>query len=148
MSYHIWDYKTGSARYYSKSDPLRQGRRIQPYLYVKIVDDRLRRAVFPKANVSAFGFFFPDTRAAGERLVWTPDELDSGGLVIEQLCRTIANGAFTATNKTDDDCRFCDYKPICGDLDALGSVSLLKLKNEKNTVLTPFRELRGIPLRE
>ncbi len=141
--YVIWDYKTGSAWGFDKADPFRQGRKVQPYLYVEMATRRLRDSVSPKARIASFGFFFPGDRAAGERIVWKPDELSEGGGVIERLCYTVANGAFAATNESGD-CRYCDFISICGDVESVAARSGRKMEEAANTMLEPFRSLRGI----
>jgi len=62
---------------------------------------------------------------------------------VEQLCQTVINGAFSATDDWIQDCRYCDYRSICADLESVASFSELKLKNRENTMLKPFQELRG-----
>ncbi len=142
--YYIWDYKTGKGSWgYEKADPFQQGRKVQPYLYVQMAGERLREAVSSEAKVKTFGFFFPGERAVGERIDWRPGELIHGGEVVEQLCQTVINGAFSATDDWIQDCRYCDYRSICADLESVASFSELKLKNRENTMLKPFQELRG-----
>jgi hypothetical protein len=143
--YGIWDYKTGGSRGYSRSDPCRQGRVIQPWLYTAMVENRLREAVSRKARVGMFGYFFPGHGAAGERITWTPQELHEGGKVVEDLCSVIAAGAFVATTDSDEDCRFCDYRIICGeeaDLKGLSAAAKEKILSGENPSLEPQRRLR------
>jgi predicted amidohydrolase len=47
------------------SDPFRQGRVVQPALYVTMVARRLKEAVSAKTRVVQFGFFFPGARERG-----------------------------------------------------------------------------------
>ena len=139
-TYTVWDYKTGSTSRYDKSNPFRQGRLVQNLLSVRLVERRLR-AEDSQARVTAFGYFFPGVRGGGRRLAWSPGELADGPTVIARLCRLAADGCFQPTD-TDDDCRFCDYAPICGDLGGLTASSKQKLANPANHILDPFRELR------
>jgi ATP-dependent helicase/nuclease subunit B len=142
QSYAIWDYKSGSAWKYDEQDPFRQGRVIQPGLYVAMVTHRLREAVSKKAKVIQFGFFFPGVRERGRRIRWSPAELREGGAVLQRLVEIVRNGAFVATDNVDD-CRFCDYRAICRDCDALARATQEKLSGPDRTVLRAFRELRG-----
>lgn len=142
QTYAIWDYKTGSTFGYDRADPFRQGRLMQPLLYVSIVAHRLREAVSPKAQVTNFGFFFPGDRAAGQRVAWSATELHAGMDILEQLCAVIHNGAFLPTNDHKIDCTFCDYQTVCGDVEAVAEASRRKLANDNNRLLKPMRELR------
>jgi ATP-dependent helicase/nuclease subunit B len=141
-TFRIWDYKTGSDFSYERSDPFRQGRLIQPALYLTMVEHRLRKAVAPDAQVSHFGFFFPGLKSHGIRIDWPRERLAEGGLYLERLCQVIANGAFLATDNYEQDCKFCEYQCICGDVREVSAASERKLANPENTLLQPFRELR------
>lgn len=139
-AYSIWDYKTGSAWGYSEFDPFRQGRRVQHCIYLMLVRARLKEIV-PKAKVDLFGFFFPGVKARGERLAWTPKQLAGGDIVLQRLCEMAASGCFPHTDNPDD-CAFCDFAPVCRDLDAVTAASQRKLSNAANKSLKSFRDLR------
>ncbi|MFB3785751.1 MAG: PD-(D/E)XK nuclease family protein [bacterium] len=141
-TYAIWDYKTGSSRKYQSSDPFQQGRVIQHSLYLELVKQRLHQEISGKAKLVQFGYFFPNVKERGERRQWTPTELAPGGNVLFSLCELIATGAFLPTDDPSD-CAFCDYREICGDVNALAASSKQKLDNPLNDRLHPFRELRG-----
>lgn len=146
LSCGIWDYKTGSSRSYRKSDPHGSGRRIQPWLYTTLVEKRLQEILGEESRVEYFGYFFPQVRAAGERIRWTARQLDEGGALVRQLCLGISAGAFTATDEVDEDCTYCDYRGICGSGARLGELRksvLLKVGDSANEALAPFRTLRG-----
>ena len=140
--FDIWDYKTGSTYGYNRAEPFREGRLMQPYLYVVMVGHRLREAVSAQALISRFGFFFPGTRAAGQRIAWTPEDLGAGQQILDQLCAGIANGAFIATNDSGVDCTYCDYRLICGDVDLVSAQSQQMLDHPENESLAPMRALR------
>jgi ATP-dependent helicase/nuclease subunit B len=143
QTFGIWDYKTGSDWGYSQGDPFDQGRKIQPYLYVTIVAHRLRQQIGPQAQVAHFGFFFPGTRAAGQRFQWTPDQLQGGAEIVEHLCDLLRSGTFVATNNSDD-CKWCDYRAVCGDVELVAAQTQSKLADVKNRNLRPFVHLRPI----
>jgi hypothetical protein len=106
---------------------------------------RLREVMGPDVEVLYFGFFFPSPRAAGMRMQWSREDLEAGRTILDQMCRLITAGAFLATDDADEDCRYCDYRPICGDVDAVAAASRRKLDNPENIVLQPLRELRRAP---
>jgi ATP-dependent helicase/nuclease subunit B len=139
--YAVWDYKIGSAYGYDRADPFRQGRRIQNALYVRMIEAALRAKVDPRAVVETFGYFFPGIRAHGLRVAWDAAELAAGGETLERLCALIAEGAFLATNK-EEDCAFCDYRSICGDVKIVTSQSQELLEQNGVEALLRFQELR------
>ncbi len=141
-TYVVWDYKTGSSRKYKQGDPFQGGRIIQPALYVSIVEHCLKERVSRNAAVRSFGFFFPGVRARGERLEWAPGDLRAGPTTVQALARIIRLGAFLATDD-EKECRYCDYKGVCGDTEAVTSASKKKLENEAEELLQPMRELRS-----
>ena len=137
-TYAVWDYKTGSTYGYDPADPFRQGRLIQPLLYVSIVTHRLQATVSQAARLANFGFFFPGRQAAGQRVSWPATELRAGLHVLEKLCQIIQSGSFLPTNDVDD-CRFCDYQAVCGDVEAVTAASQRKLDQADHH---PLKELR------
>jgi hypothetical protein len=136
----IWDYKTGSSVRYSGPNPINQGRVIQHVLYLQLVQTLLRRRVDPQAVVQSFGYFFPGQRGMGQRLEWAPQQLPKGSATLQRLCDTMAHGAFIATDNKDD-CKFCDYADVCGDVETVTQQSKGKLGNEV-VELRSFHELR------
>jgi ATP-dependent helicase/nuclease subunit B len=142
-AYTIWDYKTGGTWGYNPADPFREGRMLQPYLYVTMVEHRLLESIGPAARVGLFGFFFPARKGAGERIAWTPGELKDGGRIVELLTRIVASGAFLPTTNSDQDCKFCDFLEVCGNVKYVSAGSRLKLAFSQNPLVEPLRELRA-----
>lgn len=143
----IWDYKSGSAMRYYDPDPFMQGRVIQHALYLEIVARALKKKVASSATVSHFGYFFPGSRTSGIRIIRRPDDRNTTLGILDRLCTTVANGSFLATTDFKKDCTFCDYTPICDDLEATAAASARKLKNMENANLDSIRELRDIGTR-
>jgi ATP-dependent helicase/nuclease subunit B len=142
----IWDYKTGSSFGYDPADPFREGRKVQSWLYLRIVEARLRGALPAGAEVRSFGYFFPGLRAAGERIVWDAARLAEGGHVVARLCRLISSGAFAPTTDADD-CTYCDYLHICGDVQSLAEGCRGKALGGE-PLLEPLRLLRERSLKK
>jgi hypothetical protein len=145
QEYAVWDYKSGSSWGYRRADPHRRGRKIQPWLYVQMLSRHLREVLSPGITIGCFGFFFPGLAASGERISWPPDRLEGGGEIMERICRLVGDGVFVATDDYGEDCRYCDYRPVCGDDDALKELSFAvkgKLEHAANVALSPFRQLR------
>jgi RecB family exonuclease len=142
-AFAIWDYKTGGSWRYEQDPPFWQGRVIQHAFYLNLMKSRLHSLAdqFPGARLDRFGFFFPSEKARGERMEYTPEQLTEGTGILERLARIAASGAFLATNDAND-CKYCDYRGVCGDLKLLSAASERKLANPSNTVLQPFLELR------
>ena len=138
----IWDYKTGGTFGYDRADPFPEGRKIQPYLYLRMVEQRLRDTDGLEGAVRSFGYFFPGAKGRGERIAWDAGRLAAGGAVLDALCRSIASGAFAATTAADKDCRYCDYAGACGDLAAQARGTIGKIQSGE-PLLEPLRELRA-----
>ncbi len=142
--FSIWDYKTGSTFKYESPDPFRQGRVIQHALYIMVAAALLKRKISPSARISHFGYFFPGGRSRGVRIVRPPQEIETAGRIIENLCRTVSDGSFLATNSFKDDCKFCDYTSVCGDPESVAAAAGRKLAHGENRELQPLRELRDV----
>ena len=140
--YAVWDYKMGSDYKYVKDPPFSQGRVIQHVLYRALAEERLKEVISPDAKVVIMGYFFPGPRTLGTRIAFNDDQLVGGGEILDDLATIAASGAYLATNNSDD-CRFCDYRPICGDYEKVCAQAEAKLQKEQNTSLEPFRRLRG-----
>jgi ATP-dependent helicase/nuclease subunit B len=145
LNFAIWDYKSGSSWGFDAADPMRQGRKLQPFLYVGMLRHRLAANFGDDARVNYFGYFFPSPRMEGLRLQWTTAELASGDAVLRHICDAISAGAFPATAEKQD-CRFCDYLPICGDPSETAASSLRQLQSCAHKALDPLRQLRGVDL--
>jgi ATP-dependent helicase/nuclease subunit B len=131
----------GSAYGYDRIDPFRHGRRVQSTLYLAMTETILREKLNPTARVEQFGYFFPGIRAHGLRIYWDAGTVAPGLSILEKLCSLIAEGAFLATNDSDD-CKFCDYRAICRDVDRVTNQSQKLLDREDLIPLRHFRELR------
>lgn len=148
-NFAVWDYKTGSSGRYSLSNPFRQGRVMQHWLYLRLAGETLSREHDPDSRVESFGYFFPGPAERGRRLWWKSDNLDAGEEILALLCEIVSAGAFIATNEGDrenqPDCRFCDFQAACRDLHETVVASSDKLDNIENRELEAFRQLRGMP---
>jgi ATP-dependent helicase/nuclease subunit B len=143
--WEIWDYKTGGMWGYDRADPFPEGRKIQPYLYLRMVERRLRDAVDRGAQVRSFGYFFPGARGRGARLRWDAGRLAAGSAVLAELCTVIAAGAFAATTDDGRDCAWCDYRRVCGDVAAQAAASRRKILAGE-PLLAPLARLRAASL--
>jgi len=137
----IWDYKTGGSYGFAAADPFSEGRKVQSWLYLQIVEGRLREVVSPDEKVHSFGYFFPSLRSAGERIAWEASRLEGGGRVVRELCRLITAGAFIPTTDAGRDCLYCDYRPLCGDVESQAGGSMKKIMSGEE-LLGPIRTLR------
>jgi hypothetical protein len=93
--------------------------------------------------VKLFGYFFPTSRAHGERLRWSADELSRGREVLARLRGMIAAGCFPFTDDPED-VRYSDFRDAFGDAEETASRIREKLSEPRNRErLGPFRALRG-----
>jgi hypothetical protein len=98
---------------------------------------------FSGAQVDGFGYFFPGDKERGRRLEYAGHELAKGTRVLQDLSQIVASASFLATNCVDD-CKFCDYRPVCGDIETVVSQSAAKLSNAANReILQPILKLRA-----
>lgn len=142
--YVIWDYKSGSSFGFKQEDPFDQGRKLQSFLYVGMLRHRIAATGGNADGVDSFGYFFPNPNSEGLRLRWTRGELRGGDEIMRHICDSIAAGVFVATTNKED-CRFCDYVAVCGDVESVTCESFRKAAHPINQVLVPIRLLRGIP---
>ena len=145
-NFMIWDYKTGGTwKYTQEPRPFWAGRVIQHALYMFVMNARLAAMAkeLPGGTARRFGYFFPSEKASGERIEFTAEQLEEGKNVLARLAKIAAAGAFLATTTADKDCGYCDYRGICGDVDAVAAASVRKLKEPANAILSPYAELRN-----
>ncbi len=139
--YAIVDYKSGSTYGHDLADPFGQGRKLQHLLYAKVAEARLREISGEEATIAHFEYFFPGEKGRGDRVRWAMADLEPGRALLTTLVEMIRHGAFLPTDDPDD-CTYCDYKAACGDSKTIAAASTLKLDDERNTPLGPFRGLR------
>jgi ATP-dependent helicase/nuclease subunit B len=140
--WEIWDYKTGGTWGFDRADPFHEGRKIQPYLYGRMVERRLRETVDPRARVTSFGYFFPGAKGRGVRMAWDAARLMGGAETLAELCTIIASGAFAATTDARD-CAWCDYRRACGDVAAQAAATVRKIGSGE-PLLAPMARLRAL----
>lgn len=103
----IIDYKTGSARRFAEgTGTYHGGRRLQHLLYVLAVE-RLRGE-----PVERMTYLFPGRTGRNERQSYPRGVLRGGEVLLGRLLDLVREGRFLPTD-TPDDCRFCDYRPVC-----------------------------------
>jgi hypothetical protein len=139
----VLDYKSGSDSKYSASDPFQKGRKIQSYLYLELLAKRLREVLGQGVEVVSFGYFFPGTKAAGNRIAWMRDErfAERGRLILGRLLRILRTGAFNPTDKHTD-CSYCDYHGVCFPVEIQVEAVKRKIANPANAELESFQTLR------
>ncbi|MCH7976301.1 MAG: PD-(D/E)XK nuclease family protein, partial [Bacteroidetes bacterium] len=104
----VWDYKTGSSKkFVDKSDPLDEGRLIQPHLYAHA----LREAF--GWDVAKTGFSFPTVRENGYREEYPVASAERLAGVINDLSVLPPAGFFVQAPNAEN-CTYCDYREACG----------------------------------
>lgn len=108
--YVITDYKTGKFDGYAPKELKKLSEHLQWAIYSLMVAHQL------KVQVQRFEYFFPSTAGLGlVRGLAPPAPSDVIGL-LETLTKRYLSGAFIQAASSDA-CRYCDFRPICGDLD-------------------------------
>lgn len=104
----VVDYKTGSDYGHDpKSGVYRGGRRLQHALYTAAT------AALQGKPVDRMEYHFPTRRGENRVRPYPVADLQHGGALVARMLEGAAAGWFPATDDTDD-CRFCDYREVCG----------------------------------
>jgi ATP-dependent helicase/nuclease subunit B len=140
-AYVITDYKSGSNWLYKQKDPFNQGRLVQHLMYVLAVGQCLIDAGEPDAKIAAFRFLFPTAQTQGEDVVFEREKLEEGREVLGHLCDIAGAGCFTPTDDVND-CSWCDYSLVCGDIASQAQAMSAKLAGGDPNLLA-MRKLRG-----
>ncbi len=137
----IFDYKTGRSDKFSRSDPFRQGRHLQPLLYAHMVEAALDDLHMPEP-VRAFAYFFPMPRDEGLTLTFPRELLDRAGMrIVARLESLLSEGHFPFTLDPED-VKYSDYLPLYGDAAELAGSH--RAKTRSDPALAGWGELRGI----
>ena len=105
----VVDYKTGSGYgYSSRSGVYNGGRRLQHFVYTATV------ATLHDRPVDAMEYHFPTRRGENRIRGYDASKLRHGGHLVASLLEWMNEGWFPATDNPRDDCRYCDYKEVCG----------------------------------
>ncbi len=142
-SFLLWDYKTGSTYSYKrkKGDPFNAGRIIQNAFYIALIENRLKE-VHAGATIKGFGYFFPGTKARGERIWWDKEELKDGLIKIQHLCNMLKEGSFPCSDDISD-LKYSDFSSPAWDSENCVNQTKLKMENSSDRGLDSFRKLRG-----
>ena len=115
--YAVWDYKSGGDWAFKEDDrrrhPLRGGRLLQHALYRRAAAILLARAGTSAEEIVS-GYFLPTRKGRMQRFPLEARDEDVDR-TLDDLFDLVASGAFPHTADADD-CRFCPYTSICGDV--------------------------------
>jgi ATP-dependent helicase/nuclease subunit B len=107
----VTDFKTGSRRGLRDSDLRKLDLTLQWAIYAWMVGRHFDR------SVSTSGYLFTSERELGLRREAAPPPADALRAVLASMTRQMNAGFFARNaNPNGDPCRFCDYRPVCGDL--------------------------------
>ncbi len=103
----VVDYKTGGTYGFSgKAGIYDGGRRLQHVIYTAVA------SLLHDGAAAAMEYHFPTRRGENRRRRYSSEDLVAGPELVSRLLDLVARGRFLPTD-TADDCRYCDYKPIC-----------------------------------
>jgi ATP-dependent helicase/nuclease subunit B len=137
-SFHVWDYKTGSAAGIQEGRGIFGGRQAQPALYALAVESLLQRRG-RAGSVSRSGYFFPGRKGEGQRMT-IPLDAEETGTTLARLFDLTAAGLFPHAT-TKDGCKFCDFESICGGAADASAASKRKLAASSEPALAAFRRI-------
>ena len=137
--YGVWDYKTGSTYGYQDNQYLNKGRQLQHALYAIAAEKILEQAGLSSPVVSEGGYIFPTQK--GEGITYSRDQRKRQQLLsaLSRMFKLLSSGTFCVTE--EDRCKFCDYQELCRVSSARQQIKV-KLENQANSVLEPWRELQ------
>ena len=139
-SFHVWDYKTGSAWGVREGMGLKGGRHIQPALYAFAFEALLARAGRP-GSVSRSGYVYPGRKGEGQRFLTRLDRRETRQ-VLGSLFDLLASGLFPHA-LSEEDCKNCDFAEICGGASRSADRAQAKLDKSVNPVLAAFRDIHA-----
>jgi len=139
-TFQVWDYKTGGSFGVREELGLSGGRQVQYALYAMALEELLARAGRP-GRVGRSGYFFPGRKGQGQRFA-LPLEPEETRNVLNGLFDLLRDGTFAHTRE-EDDCRFCDYKTVCGGIERATERACAKNPEVAPPVLRDFWERRG-----
>lgn len=140
-SFHLWDYKTGSGWDIQEAADVHGGRQIQYALYAMAFEALLERAG-RAATVSRSGYLLPGRKGEGRRMEMLLDAA-STRQVLRRLLDMLRDGFFPHA-VSENDCRYCDFEPICGGAKRASERAKAKLATTGNPVLIAFREIHDL----
>jgi PD-(D/E)XK nuclease superfamily protein len=139
-TFHVWDYKTGSAWGIQEGRGLLGGRQIQPALYAMALEALLERAGRP-SKVSQSGYFLPGRRGEGQRIIM-PIDRSEASRVLGRLFDLVAAGMFPHAI-SEDDCKNCELQQVCGGAKPACRRAKQKVEKSVDAVLCAFREIHA-----
>ncbi|HSB64694.1 MAG TPA: PD-(D/E)XK nuclease family protein, partial [Thermoanaerobaculia bacterium] len=140
----VWDYKSGGDYAFREGHraehPLNGGRLLQHALYKRAAAALLGRAGIPVQDVTS-GYILPTRKGKKQRFT-----LEAGNAVVDEtlddLFSLVASGSFPHTADADD-CRFCLFRSICGDVAGAAARAGRKRDTEPgDPLLDPMRAIR------
>ena len=104
----VVDYKTGGTGRHerSKKGLFHGGRRLQNVVYTAVAEATM------EGRVERMEYHFPTRGGQNEVIGYTRDETRRGLGLLDRLLGMAAAGRFLPT-PDGDDCKFCDYQPVC-----------------------------------
>ena len=106
----ITDYKTGRSGAYDREDLLDGGKRLQWVLYAYAYEALSGRPV------DRSGYLFVSGEAAGETVYDTPPPIEETGALLGSQFGLARRGGFGASVEPAGQCKWCDFRRVCGDL--------------------------------
>lgn len=138
--YKIYDYKTGNPRKYGENAYFAGGTQLQHALYAVAVEQYLRQTELdPEARVTESAYYFPTERGKGEDVLRVQNRKLELVQLVKRLLDSIESGVFLGTPHADS-CRWCPYKPVCGNQ---GDLVKAKWENEQNELLLAWKEVNA-----
>jgi ATP-dependent helicase/nuclease subunit B len=108
--YEVVDYKTGSD--WGQDKQYRGGRKLQFALYA-LAAGELLRPLAPQAKVRGTLYYHPTDSSRQPYHFRAFPSAEQVQRMLDDLLHPTTSGVFLQSD-TEDDCRMCDFKPVCG----------------------------------
>jgi ATP-dependent helicase/nuclease subunit B len=133
----VVDYKTGGTYGFSPGNGVYNGgRRLQHVIYTAVASLR------HDGLAAAMEYHFPTRKGENRSVPYSAEDLVGGAHLVSRLLDLVARGHFLPTDSADD-CRYCDYKPVCRVREVRFSV-VSPLADWVNERITDAPELQGL----
>ena len=132
-TFHVWDYKTGSALSVREGTGLRGGRQIQPALYAMALRDAARPGRAVPGKVSRSGYFFPGRKGEGQRMARRRSIASQTREALRRLFDLLGRGHVPARALRERTAGSATYEAICGGTKRRASAAREKLAADTRT---------------
>jgi ATP-dependent helicase/nuclease subunit B len=111
--YKIFDYKTGSPKYYKPNEFFSGGTKLQHALYAVALEQWLKKSgLDPNAEVMESAYFFPTEKGMGEEVPRRQNRREDLAKLTQSMLDAMRHGVFPPTMDPKN-CKWCEFAKVC-----------------------------------